>query len=89
MIARVFDRLLVLYQQLRAGRPSPCRFVPSCSTYAREAIAIHGAGRGSVLATWRVLRCNPWGGWGYDPVPGTHTEGRPAASSVPHGCPPQ
>jgi uncharacterized protein len=46
-----------------------CRFEPSCSHYAAEAIARHGPWRGTGLAIWRVLRCNPWGGSGYDPVP--------------------
>ncbi len=57
------------YQVLRAGRVSPCRFAPSCSAYALEAIEVHGAPRGSWLATRRILRCHPWGGHGYDPVP--------------------
>lgn len=70
MIARSLDGLVRLYQQLSAGRPSPCRYVPSCSTYAREAIAHHGAGRGSWLTIRRLVRCAPWGGHGYDPVPG-------------------
>ena len=46
-----------------------CRFTPGCSRYAQEAIATHGAIRGSVLAARRVLRCNPFGGHGVDPVP--------------------
>jgi len=46
-----------------------CRFEPSCSAYAEEAIRTHGAGRGLLLATWRVLRCNPFGRPGVDPVP--------------------
>jgi uncharacterized protein len=46
-----------------------CRYYPSCSVYASEAIRTHGAGRGSVLAAWRVLRCNPFGRGGIDPVP--------------------
>lgn len=70
MIARSLDGLIRLYQQLSAGRPSPCRYVPSCSTYAREAVAHHGAGRGSWLTIRRLVRCAPWGGHGYDPVPG-------------------
>ena len=61
--------LVSLYQRAAAGRPSPCRFVPSCSTYATEALEAHGAFRGGALAIWRILRCNPWGGDGYDPVP--------------------
>jgi uncharacterized protein len=46
-----------------------CRYEPSCSTYAAEAVARHGALRGSWLAAHRLCRCGPWGGQGYDPVP--------------------
>ncbi|MCH4022593.1 MAG: membrane protein insertion efficiency factor YidD [Acetobacter sp.] len=46
-----------------------CRFHPSCSVYGQEAIREHGALRGSGLALWRILRCNPWHSGGYDPVP--------------------
>jgi putative membrane protein insertion efficiency factor len=46
-----------------------CRFHPSCSVYARQAIAEYGLGRGGWLAMRRLLRCRPWGGWGEDPVP--------------------
>ena len=46
-----------------------CRFLPSCSEYAAEALILHGPWRGSWLATRRLCRCNPWGGAGYDPVP--------------------
>ena len=46
-----------------------CRFHPGCSEYAVEAIAAHGALRGTSLAARRVLRCNPWNEGGYDPVP--------------------
>jgi putative membrane protein insertion efficiency factor len=54
--------------------PMSCRFEPSCSHYACEAIARHGALYGAGLALWRILRCNPWGGSGYDPVPGADPE---------------
>jgi putative membrane protein insertion efficiency factor len=54
---------------LRPLLPPACRFEPSCSTYAIEALRTHGAVHGSALAAWRVARCNPWGGCGYDPVP--------------------
>ena len=47
-----------------------CRFLPSCSVYAEEAIRARGAVRGSTLALWRLLRCNPFGKGGLDPVPG-------------------
>ncbi len=46
-----------------------CRFEPSCSQYARQALLQHGAWRGSYLIGRRILRCQPWGGSGYDPVP--------------------
>lgn len=46
-----------------------CRFHPSCSDYAIDALAAHGPARGLALSAWRVLRCNPWSAGGYDPVP--------------------
>ena len=49
-----------------------CRFYPSCSRYAEEAIRTHGAVRGSTMALWRVLRCNPFGAGGIDQVHGGH-----------------
>lgn len=47
--------------------PSSCRYTPTCSEYALEALQRYGAFRGSVLAAHRLLRCHPWGGHGYDP----------------------
>lgn len=67
--ARMTRALLRLYQLLSAGRASPCRFDPSCSAYAVEAVEVHGAVRGLWLAVRRLLRCHPWGGQGWDPVP--------------------
>ena len=49
--------------------PASCRHIPSCSQYALEALKIHGPIKGLYLATWRILKCNPWGTHGYDPVP--------------------
>ena len=64
-------RAVALYQAARAGKPSPCRFVPSCSAYAAEAVERHGVIRGGWLALRRIARCHPWGGHGLDPVPDT------------------
>ncbi|MDQ2805004.1 MAG: membrane protein insertion efficiency factor YidD [Pseudomonadota bacterium] len=53
-----------------------CRFEPSCSDYAIEALRAHGAVCGAAFAGWRILRCNPWHAGGYDPVPAAHHAGR-------------
>lgn len=58
-----------LYRFVRAGRPSPCRYLPTCSAFALEALERHGAVRGSWLTVRRLARCHPWGGLGADPVP--------------------
>jgi len=46
-----------------------CRFEPSCSSYMIEALKVHGAMKGTLLGLWRILRCHPFGDYGYDPVP--------------------
>ena len=46
-----------------------CRFTPSCSNYTMQAILTHGCVKGVLLGAWRIARCNPFGKWGYDPVP--------------------
>ncbi|MGQ0434181.1 MAG: membrane protein insertion efficiency factor YidD [Microthrixaceae bacterium] len=68
-MARAIHALVRAYRYLTASRPSPCRFDPSCSTYALEALERHGAVRGSWLTIRRLTRCHPWGGAGFDPVP--------------------
>ena len=50
-------------------KPPTCRFTPTCSEYALQAFRKHGPFKGLILTVWRILRCNPWGGSGYDPVP--------------------
>lgn len=70
LLARV---LLLLVKGYRRGisplLPPSCRFYPSCSEYAAEALRLHGAGRGLWLAVRRLARCGPWHPGGYDPVP--------------------
>ncbi len=63
--------LIRLYQKTlsRSLPPNTCRFYPSCSHYGYQAIYKHGAIKGTVMAVWRVLRCNPFNPGGYDPVP--------------------
>jgi putative membrane protein insertion efficiency factor len=68
--ARILLGLVRRYQTLVDGRPSPCRFVPTCSSYALDSLDRHGAVRGSWLILRRLGRCHPWGGHGWDPVPG-------------------
>ena len=69
--ARVLTFVVVAYRRyLSPVLPARCRFYPSCSAYAMEAVARHGAIRGSGLAIWRLLRCHPFHPGGYDPVPG-------------------
>lgn len=66
----LLTRPIVFYQRcITPFTPPSCRFQPTCSEYARQAILKHGPIRGTALALWRILRCNPWGGSGYDPVP--------------------
>ena len=76
-------RAIAAYQRAFEGRPSPCRFFPTCSEYSREAIESHGSGRGLWLTVRRLARCHPFGPSGFDPVPpagvhhdcGAHTPG--------------
>ncbi len=62
--------LIRIYQlTLSSFMGRSCRFLPTCSDYARQAIEIHGAAEGGKLAAKRICRCHPWGGEGFDPVP--------------------
>ena len=56
------------------GPNSGCRFTPTCSQYFLEAVEIHGVLKGGFLGLKRIMRCNPWGGQGHDPVPKCNCE---------------
>ncbi len=61
---------ILFYQRcISPFTPPSCRFTPTCSEYARQALAKYGPFKGTWLAVRRILRCHPWGGSGYDPVP--------------------
>ena len=68
-----FLRAVDWYQRAMEGRPSPCRFTPSCSSYARDALTVHGTRRGLWLTARRLVRCRPFGPSGFDPVPEPHS----------------
>jgi putative membrane protein insertion efficiency factor len=70
VVGAVLRGLVRAYQLLISPvLPPSCRYLPSCSDYAAEALQQHGAVRGTWLALRRLARCHPWGGSGYDPVP--------------------
>lgn len=70
LISKILLALIRFYQTcISPLTPPSCRFTPTCSQYAVEAIRKYGPFKGSWLAFKRILRCNPWGGSGYDPVP--------------------
>lgn len=73
-VAWLLRRLIRAYQLFPLPGPGRCRFAPTCSAYAYEAITVHGAARGTWLAGRRIARCHPFNPGGLDPVP----SGRPA-----------
>jgi len=69
-VKRFFIACIRFYQRhISPLFPGACRYSPTCSEYAVQAIERFGAFKGTALAVWRILRCNPFGGHGYDPVP--------------------
>ena len=81
----MFARILIgLFRFYRAAvspwLPPSCRYVPSCSSYAIEAVERHGSVRGGWMALRRIGRCHPWGGRGHDPVP--PVQGTPRAGEL-------
>ena len=74
MLKTLLTKILILPIRFYQGAISPllppaCRYTPTCSQYAVEALTVHGPFKGSWLALKRICRCHPWGGSGYDPVP--------------------
>lgn len=71
MIKKLLIGMIRFYQiAISPAKGAPtCKYVPTCSAYAIEAIQIHGPIKGCLLAVWRILRCNPFSKGGYDPVP--------------------
>lgn len=73
-MARALLAVIRFYRRnLSPALPPSCRFTPTCSAYAEEAVSRYGARRGGWLALRRLLRCHPFGGSGYDPVPGSES----------------
>ena len=69
-MTRFFKAVIRFYQRHISGlKPPSCRFYPTCSAYALQALEQFGALRGCILSLWRILRCNPFCRGGYDPVP--------------------
>lgn len=70
MVARALIALIGVYRvAISPLLPNACRYTPTCSDYAQQALRKYGAFKGSWLAARRLLRCHPWGGFGEDPVP--------------------
>ena len=70
LLRRIYSAPLRFYRRFISPlKPAMCRFSPTCSQFAVEAIELHGVIKGTLLATWRVLRCNPFAKCGCDPVP--------------------
>lgn len=65
---KILIKLIKIYQAIPGPWHSACRHIPTCSNYAKEAIEVYGASKGTIMAIKRIGRCTPWGTSGYDPV---------------------
>jgi uncharacterized protein len=77
LVLRLARLALTPFVAMTSITPRVCRYEPTCSHYAEQAVRRHGVVRGLALASWRLLRCNPWSKGGYDPVPGGDDLGVP------------
>ena len=76
---KLFIKFIRYYQKnISSNTTSKCKYYPTCSNYAIEAINIHGAFKGTLMAVYRILRCNPFSKGGYDPVPEKKEKGKKA-----------
>lgn len=83
MLARILIGIVRFYRAaISPWLPPSCRYTPTCSAYAVEAIERHGAMRGGWLAVRRIGRCHPWGGHGFDPVPAADVDGETTADRI-------
>jgi putative membrane protein insertion efficiency factor len=87
LLALVVAPVRVYQRLISPALPARCKYEPSCSSYAISALRSYGIVRGSILAMWRLLRCNPWSHGGYDPVERQTLFRGPAIASEPSaGC---
>ncbi len=84
LIIRGYQILIRPVLHAIGGPNCGCRFTPSCSHYFLEAVNSHGSLKGSYLGIRRILRCHPWGGCGYDPVPSTEAQNSSSQNSPTH-----
>lgn len=85
LVVRLYRLILSPAKTFVFGEAGRCRYAPSCSAYALEAVQTHGAFAGSWLAVKRIGRCHPWGGCGHDPVPPKHLK-EPSTKLAPSHC---
>lgn len=85
-LVRVYQKVISPAKMALFGPLGECRYEPSCSEYAAQAVKTHGAIKGTALAAWRICRCNPWGKFGADPVPPKLNNSPVHVSQTSHAC---